>query len=444
MEKHYEVGIIELSQIDDSDRARNDYGKEAEWEDFKQSIAAKGVIQPITVEVVDDGLSPRHYKLLAGGRRVRASRELGHSTIPSLVYASSGVVDSLEIELFENIHRKALSWQEEAKLVDAIHALEQEKDPDWSQRDTAKLLDRSVGGINRKLEVAHFLKDMPELGKLETEDDAVKAIRKMEERLIIKELARRQKTESSPILDLVRISDGHYRIGDAIEGLRGLPDNCHAFKFIECDPPYAIDLHAVKEGVETENYSEIPAEKYTAFVSELATELYRVAAPDSWLIFWYGPTWHCMIASVLTAAGWQLDEIPGIWIKGSGQTRQPNINLARAYEPFFICRKGNPVLHKPGRTNTFAYAPVPSKEKTHPTQRPLELMIELLDTFTFPGHAVLVPFLGSGVTLLAAYAKDVVGVGWDLSQEHKDRFLLRVQGLAEFKMKEKEKANAGD
>lgn len=440
--RHSELKVIKLDDIDDKDRVREDYGKAAEWEDFKQSILAKGVFQPVTVRLrgPEDGNDPRSssrpYKLLAGGRRVRASRELGLSSIPALVYATSGVVDSLEIELFENIHRKALSWQEEATLIQKIHNHEQSKDPEWGQRETAELLDRSVGGINRKLEIAQFLGEIPELGQLRTEDDAIKAIRKMEEKLIIKELARRQREESSPTLDLVRIAGSHYRIGDAIEGLKGIASNCTAFRLIECDPPYGIELHQAKAG-EVDEYSEVDAAKYPDFIRELTKELYRVAPSESWLIFWFGPTWHCLIKQSLEDAGWTVDPIPGIWSKGSGQTKQPSVNLARAYEPFFICRKGNPVLHTPGRSNVFNYAPVPPKEKTHPTQRPLDLMVEIINTFAFPGSSILVPFLGSGATLIAGYTLDMTGVGWDLSQEHKDRFLLRAQKIAEFKLQHK-------
>lgn len=450
MDKHSELRIIGLDDIDDEGRIREDYGNEQEWEDFKQSIVAKGVFQPITVRLrgPEDGnvhgVTPKQYKLLAGGRRLRAARELGLSTIPSLVYPASGLVDSLEIELFENIHRKALSWQEEANLIQRIHAHEQAKDPDWGQRDTAELLDRSVGGINRKLEIAQFLQEMPELGKLATEDDAIKAIRKMEEKLIIKELARRQKEEQSPVLDLVRIAGSHFRVGDAIQGLKELADNCHAFKLIECDPPYAIKLHQAKSSDVDVEYAEIQEEDYPTFIQTLTQELYRVAAPDSWLIFWFGPTWHCLIKQHLEAAGWSVDPIPGVWSKGTGQTKQPNVNLARSYEPFFICRKGNPVLHKPGRTNVFTYSPVPAKEKTHPTQRPLDLMVEIISTFSFPGSSILVPFLGSGATLIAGYTLDMTGIGWDLSQENKDRFLLRVQRLAEIRMQSKEVSASGE
>ena len=42
-----------------------------------------------------------------------------------------------------------------------------------------------------------------------------------------------------------------------------------------------------------------------------------------------------------------------------------------------------------------------------------------------------VPFLGSGVTLLAGYKIGTAGFGWDLSEEYKNAFLARVGGIKE-------------
>lgn len=56
----------------------------------------------------------------------------------------------------------------------------------------------------------------------------------------------------------------------------------------------------------------------------------------------------------------------------------------------------------------------------------MELMQTILDTCLWPGSTVLIPFLGSGVTLRAAYSRNHTGFGWDLSEENKKRFLKKV------------------
>src|SRR5690606_10096054 len=142
-------------------------------------------------------------------------------------------------------------------------------------------------------------------------------------------------------------ADDCYRIGDVFSGMASLRTNGR-IEFIECDPPYGIDLTKQKGSKDSPDstvhgYQEVPQDAYAEFLDKLTKELYRVAAPNAWLVFWYGPTWHHQVITSLKNAGWSVDDIPAIWYKPQGQTLQPEINLARCYEPFFVCRKGKPV-----------------------------------------------------------------------------------------------------
>ena len=53
-------------------------------------------------------------------------------------------------------------------------------------------------------------------------------------------------------------------------------------------------------------------------------------------------------------------------------------------------------------------------------------MLEILDLCTYSGAIVCSPFLGSGVTLRAAYKRDMTGYGWDLSENNKKLFINKV------------------
>src|SRR5690606_5605764 len=137
------------------------------------------------------------------------------------------------------------------------------------------------------------------------------------------------------------------------------------------DPPYGIDLTKQKGSKDSPDstvhgYQEVPQDAYAEFLDKLTKELYRVAAPNAWLVFWYGPTWHHQVITSLKNAGWSVDDIPAIWYKPQGQTLQPEINLARCYEPFFVCRKGKPVLNKRGHKNVLEGPGVPPDQKYHP------------------------------------------------------------------------------
>lgn len=79
-------------------------------EELKQSIAEKGVIQPITVRVIDSG-----YELIAGERRLRAVKDLGFRDIPAYVLNVTSDEEMLELSLIENIQRENLNPIDEAR-----------------------------------------------------------------------------------------------------------------------------------------------------------------------------------------------------------------------------------------------------------------------------------------------------------------------------------------
>jgi len=77
--------------------------------DLAASIAEHGVLQPILVTETIDG-----YRLVAGERRVRASRLAGLERIPAIV-RELAEQDQLELALVENIQREDLDALEAAR-----------------------------------------------------------------------------------------------------------------------------------------------------------------------------------------------------------------------------------------------------------------------------------------------------------------------------------------
>lgn len=438
--KNVRQATIPLDSINWKGRFREDFG---DIESLSESIKEKGLIQPITVSLSNPSgqvLPKGTYWLLAGERRITAAKAAGLDKLPAIIRDGAGETDAREIELIENLFRKDPTWQEQDALVQEIDRLYREKNLDWSVRKTAQLLDRGLGSVARSLQRARAVEVIPELGNYKTADEAFKVLKKLEENTIVEELRSRQKTSLSNggldkgIAAMLRLADHNYVTGDTFKGLAELRSN-GAVHIIECDPPYGIDLTKVKASKDSvasniHSYNEVAAEEYPVFLSRLAKELYRVAAQNSWLIFWFGPSWQHEVLLALRQAGWEVDEIPAIWVKEHGQTLQPEIYLARTYEPFYLCRKGRPVLLKRGRANTFIYPGVPSNVKYHPTQRPVELIQELLEMLSTPGSIVLCPFLGSGATIRAAYNAGMKVFGWDISGEYKDKLMLLVENDA--------------
>lgn len=86
---------------------RKEFSKD-ELTELVQSVKEKGIITPILVSKAEKG-----YQLIAGERRWRAAQKAGLTRIPVVVRESSPI-ESLELALVENIHRKDLNPIEEA------------------------------------------------------------------------------------------------------------------------------------------------------------------------------------------------------------------------------------------------------------------------------------------------------------------------------------------
>ncbi|TJZ77691.1 ParB/RepB/Spo0J family partition protein [Chitiniphilus eburneus] len=81
--------------------------------ELAESIKAQGLMQPVLVRAIEDGLEQR-YEIIAGERRWRASRLAGLSEIPALVREVPDEAVAA-MALIENIQREDLNPLEEAQ-----------------------------------------------------------------------------------------------------------------------------------------------------------------------------------------------------------------------------------------------------------------------------------------------------------------------------------------
>ncbi|MFA6972808.1 MAG: ParB N-terminal domain-containing protein [Gallionella sp.] len=425
---------VPITSIIFGERFREDYG---DLSMLVESIKQEGIIQPLAVR--DNG--DETYSLLAGGRRYTAATAAKIETVPVRCYPSTlSELEMRNIELMENICRKDLEWHEAAKLKKEIYQLQialygEKKStspdaPGVSKRDVAKMIGVDVAELSRATQLADAIEIFPELKAAKNTSEANKMLQKMQENMVREELAKRisNKTASTPI---ERIHDNLincYMVGDFFDGIKAIPNS--SIDFIELDPPYAIDLNHQKRdmGDRAEEYNEVDRDAYGQFVTDVIRESIRVMSANSWLVMWHGKEWVNMILSIIQGTDLVANmNTTGIWYKGNiGQTNTPNLYLASCYEQFLYIRKGLPSIVRQGRSNVFHYKPVNSVKKIHPTERPIELIQDVMQTFCWEGARCLVPFLGSGNSILAASNLGMTAFGWDLSQEYKNGYIIRV------------------
>lgn len=87
-------------------------------QEMADSIREHGILQPITVTVAVDG----KYELIAGERRLEASKIVGLKTIPAIVKKQAiDDKEKLELALIENIQREDLNLIEQARSFKKLH-----------------------------------------------------------------------------------------------------------------------------------------------------------------------------------------------------------------------------------------------------------------------------------------------------------------------------------
>ena len=432
------VAIVKQSEIWQSDRFRTDYGA---LDELVDSIKKFGVIQPLAVNS-QEGPKGEPYKLLAGGRRYQAIILAQIDEIPVRIYEEE--LNELQlrlIELEENVRRKDLTFIEDCNLKReindlqiAIHGEKVSTSPDakgWSLRDTAKFVDSSHATIVNDIKLAKAMESFPELdwSKCKNKKEAQRMYAKMEEKLVRASLS----DKATKLLGKgsKKLVDS-FIVGDFFEHVSDIPNS--SIDFVEIDPPYSIDLPGKKDKDGYfinygDSYNEIAMIDYLTFMQKTLDETWRVMNDHSWLVLWFAPEpWFDILYTMLNNIGFKTRRLPGLWVKPTGQTRQPNIYFGNAAEYFYYARKGDAKINldRQGRSNVFEFSPVPPNSKIHPTERPIELIEEILHCFAWEGSRVLVPYAGSGKTLKAAFNLKMHAIGYDLSKEYKEGFVSDI------------------
>ena len=149
------VGAIEPHP--DQPRRRFDEGALAE---LAQSIAARGVIQPVIVRPLAGG----RFQLVAGERRWRAAQKAQLHEIPSII-RNLDEREVMALALIENLQREDLNPVEEARAFQRLG-----EQQGMTQAEIAKLVDKSrshVANMQRLLQLPDQVLDHVEAGRLD-------------------------------------------------------------------------------------------------------------------------------------------------------------------------------------------------------------------------------------------------------------------------------------
>lgn len=149
-EKYFECDIDKITPNKFQPRT---YFNEADLQELADSIRENGIIQPL---IVTHSANKGEYDLIAGERRLRASKIVGLERVPVVLMDVTKEDSLLELALIENVQRTDLNPIEEAeayqKLIQRFG---------YTQEDTAKRVGKkrsTVSNMLRLLNLPDFVK----------------------------------------------------------------------------------------------------------------------------------------------------------------------------------------------------------------------------------------------------------------------------------------------
>lgn len=145
------IRYIDPADIKENSQQPRTYFDDDALSDLKASILEHGILQPLVVIESTKG----KYELIAGERRLRASRALGLEKIPVVVRPHADEQKKLELALIENIQRQDLNAVEEARAYKAL--IEQF---DLRQDDIAGRVGKARSTITNALRLLELEKDV--------------------------------------------------------------------------------------------------------------------------------------------------------------------------------------------------------------------------------------------------------------------------------------------
>lgn len=221
----------------------------------------------------------------------------------------------------------------------------------------------------------------------------------------------------SAIRKEVVIGECRLLLGDCHEILPTLGKVDHVIS----DPPYEDELHKAmgrirrsdgREMVQTLGFDGINAER-----AEIAKAC--VAASAGWLILFTLAEGVRAWRDDVQSAGGKWDTTLA-WIKPDASPRFNGQGAARGFENAITawCGKGYRSWNAGGKRGVYTHCVNVGRHGAHPTEKPVPLMVDLVQDFTRPRQTICDPFMGSGTTGIACLTRGRAFIGIERDPDH--------------------------
>ncbi len=162
------IFFIEVGKINPNPYQPRREFDEARLRDLADSIRQYGVLQPLVVSRIEkekpDGGIAVEYELIAGERRLRASKLAGLLQVPAVIRKEENPMMKLELAIIENLQREDLNAVDRARAFSQLHT-----EFGFSHKEIGKKMGKSreyVSNTLRLLQMPQEILDALAQGKI--------------------------------------------------------------------------------------------------------------------------------------------------------------------------------------------------------------------------------------------------------------------------------------
>ena len=162
----------------------------------------------------------------------------------------------------------------------------------------------------------------------------------------------------------------------------------------------------------------------------LITEFHRILKNGGTAIIFYDLWKITTLKKMMEDAGFR--QIRFIeWVKKNPVPLNSKVNYLTNSREIALCgvKGSKPTFNSEYDNGIYSYPIYHAKDRFHPTQKPVDLMCELIKKHSNAGDIVIDPFLGSGTTFVAAYKTDRICKGCELDIEMYNKMIDRVNDI---------------
>lgn len=422
--------------------------------ELAESIKELGLLNPITVN--EDGT------LIAGMHRLEACKLLGYEEIKvNKINLNLLLAELAEID--ENLIRNELHWLESDKQLKRRKAIYEQLRPETKHNskfkgnqfrsndtmssdqktfteDTADKLGQSQRNIQRSVARAENIieeveDDIKELDITKTEgtilarfepeqQKKIIEVKKQKTDFSIKEIVQEIKKEEKKEIYKAKIQETrvettiseNIKQGDCLEILHNLENGC--IDIVLTDPPYGInyisnrsiyDNSITKRGLLNDNkeYAFDLLEETCKILKEKTAENAHLYFFCSWNVF---STFENIISKYFDI------KTPIIWDKQNKGSGDLENDWGNQTEIIIYCVKGKKLINN-RRGNIISVPRLHSSKMLHPTQKPNELLKQILEVSATKGDFIVDPFMGSGSTIKVCNELNLKSLGIELDYD---------------------------